>query len=66
MTSSSIVKGTQITHGDRSIDVRAVAEIFIIHQFEKMSISLGKDEIPRLYYLSSRYLDGRIANQGST
>ncbi len=48
------------------MSVGAVTKIFVICQLEKVSISLGRGKIPRLYRLSSKYPNRRRANQGRT
>ena len=45
---------------------RATTKAFIIRQPEKMSMPPRRGQIPRLDCLSSRYPDGRRANQGHT
>ncbi len=42
---------------------RTIIKVFVICQPQKVSILLGRDEVLRLYCLSSRYLNGRKANQ---
>ncbi len=48
------------------MSVGAVAKILVICQLEKVSILLGRGEIPGLHHLSSKYPNGRKTNQGHT
>ncbi len=45
---------------------RAAAKTIVICQPKKMSILLGRGEIPRLHCVSSRHPNGKETNQGRT
>ncbi len=46
--------------------VGEASKAFVVYQPEKVSISLGRGEIPRLYCLSSKHPNRRATNQGRT
>ncbi len=46
--------------------IEVATKAFVVCQSKKLSIPLGRGEIPRLYCLSSRYPNERKVNQGHT
>ncbi len=48
------------------MDLKVAVKAFILFQLEKVLFPLGRDEIARLYYLLSRYLDRKRINQRHT
>ena len=48
------------------IGIGATTKAFLIYQTQKVSISLRRDKICSLHYLSSRYPNRRKVNQGYT
>ena len=58
MTFLSILKAKVRARGNSLIGTGAAAKAFVICQPKKVSIPPIKDEISRLHYLSSEYLNG--------